>query len=111
MTPDALAIFGQRIRALRKAQGLTQAQLAESLGYEPMTISRFERGEYGPGFDAMHDLAQALGVPLVSLLQSESKEPLSAAELRHQLCDIIYGTTDPKLLMDMIRVVRKVRGD
>ncbi len=58
----------------------------------------------------MHDLAQALGVPLVSLLQSESKEPLSAAELRHQLCDIVYDTTDPKVLMEMIKSVRKIGG-
>ena len=102
--------LGQRIRALRKALGLTQAQLAESLDYEPMTISRFERGEYSPGFDALHQLAKALGVSLASLLQFEAKEPLGAAELRHQLCDIIYETEDPKVLMGMLKAIRKAKG-
>ncbi|MEB0207130.1 helix-turn-helix transcriptional regulator [Pseudomonas sp. CCC3.1] len=103
-------VLGQRIRALRKALGLTQAQLAESLDYEPMTISRFERGEYSPGFDALHQLAKALGVSLASLLQFEAKEPLGAGELRHQLCDIIYETEDPKVLMGMLKAIRKARG-
>ena len=106
MTRDASMVLGQRIRALRKALGLTQAQLAESLGYEPMTISRFERGEYSPGFDALHQLAKALGVSLASLLQFEAKEPLDASEIRHQISDIIYETEDAKILMNMLKAIR-----
>ncbi|MER2283297.1 MULTISPECIES: helix-turn-helix domain-containing protein [Pseudomonas] len=104
-------VLGQRIRTLRKGLGLTQAQLAESLDYEPMTISRFERGEYSPGFDALHQLAKALNVSLVSLLEAEATEALDADELRHQLCDIIYEIEDPKILMGMLKAVRKVRKD
>lgn len=104
-------VLGQRIRTLRKVLGLTQAQLAESLGYEPMTISRFERGEYSPGFDALHQLAKALGVSLASLLQFETKEPLGTTELRHQICDIAYETNDPATLMGMLKAIRKAKGD
>ncbi|MNU05714.1 hypothetical protein D3C72_2506120 [compost metagenome] len=58
----------------------------------------------------MHQLAKALGVSLASLLQFEAKEPLGAGELRHQLCDIIYETEDPKVLMGMLKAIRKAKG-
>ena len=36
------------IKALRKALGLTQAQLAKRLGIASYTVSRWERGEHRP---------------------------------------------------------------
>ncbi|MBR6585629.1 MAG: helix-turn-helix transcriptional regulator, partial [Firmicutes bacterium] len=41
-------LFGEKISALRKAKGLTQAQLAESLNVSNKTISRWETGEGYP---------------------------------------------------------------
>lgn len=37
--------FGERIRALRRAKGLRQDELADRIGVTRMTISRLERGE------------------------------------------------------------------
>lgn len=37
--------LGDRIRALRHAQGLRQDELADRIGVTRMTISRLERGE------------------------------------------------------------------
>lgn len=37
--------FGERIRALRRARGLRQDELADRIGVTRMTISRLERGE------------------------------------------------------------------
>jgi transcriptional regulator with XRE-family HTH domain len=39
------AEFGGRIRALRRAKGLRQEELADRIGVTRMTISRLERGE------------------------------------------------------------------
>ena len=39
------AEFGERIRALRRAKGLRQDELADRIGVTRMTISRLERGE------------------------------------------------------------------
>jgi transcriptional regulator with XRE-family HTH domain len=43
MTPE---IFdGEVLRRYRERLGMTQAELAEAVGADPQTISRYERGE------------------------------------------------------------------
>jgi hypothetical protein len=41
------------VAALRGALGLTQAQLGERLGVDPMTVSRWERGELRPSAEPL----------------------------------------------------------
>ena len=40
--------FGPELRALRKAAGLTQADVAQLVGRHPNTVARWERGERTP---------------------------------------------------------------
>ena len=40
--------FCPRPRELREALGLTQKELGEAVGVDSMTVSRWERGEFGP---------------------------------------------------------------
>lgn len=67
MTPISL-----RLAALRKAKGLTQAQLAEKSGVPQGTISRMETGQTG-GVDLanLEKLANALGVAAGFLIVHE----------------------------------------
>lgn len=44
------------ILTLREALGLTQAQLGERIGVDPMTVSRWERGSVRPGPAALRAL-------------------------------------------------------
>lgn len=44
------------ITALRAALGLTQAKMAERIGVDRITISRWERGELKPGEDSIKAL-------------------------------------------------------
>ncbi|AHV93320.1 helix-turn-helix domain-containing protein [Bordetella holmesii] len=64
--------FGKRLgRALadhRRIRGLTQEQVAERLGVEQETISRFERGATLPPLNRLLDLTDVLGVPLDAVL-------------------------------------------
>lgn len=70
-------MVGQRIAALRKAQGLTQLRLSHRTGIALNTISRLERDEYdNPGIKTLEALAAALGVPVADLLA----EPVNGAE-------------------------------
>jgi DNA-binding XRE family transcriptional regulator len=55
-----------RVRELRLARGLSQAQLAEVSGLSVRTIQRIERGA-NPGLESMRLLAAALGVELEEL--------------------------------------------
>ena len=64
-------IFGERVSALRKEQGITQSQLAEKLNVSNKTISRWETGEGYPEITLLKPLATALGVTVDALLGEE----------------------------------------
>ncbi|WP_426778805.1 helix-turn-helix domain-containing protein [Pseudomonas aeruginosa] len=109
MASSAAKKLGKRIKALRQAKGLTQVQLAEAAGYDPVTISRFERGEYAPGLDALETLGQVLEQPIGAFFQSEIEQD-SMSVMRHQICDAAYRTQHPGLLADMLKAINKVRA-
>lgn len=58
-TLDCMATPGERIRALRKARGLTQPQLAAEVGIDQSTVSDIERGA-GFSAETLMRLADAL---------------------------------------------------
>jgi len=62
-------LFGARIRELRKSQGITQEQLADSLGIEQKHVSLIERGKSYPSLDRLKKIAEALHVELPSLFE------------------------------------------
>lgn len=62
----------ERLRALRKAADLSQAQLAERSGLSQSFISRLERGETGVSVSALYALAYGLGKPVTELLEPGS---------------------------------------
>ena len=69
--PDNL---GERIRRLRKKAGLTQEQLAEAVGVNPITISWWENDKYLPQTQNVKALAKALGVSEADLLNDSQHE-------------------------------------
>lgn len=60
--------FGERLKSLRKAAGITQQELANNLGVHLQTVSKWERGISEPDFSLLGDLASALGVTLEKLM-------------------------------------------
>lgn len=52
--------FGRRLRALRLAKGLRQAELARLVGRHQTAIGPYERDEYAPPPDIVERLARAL---------------------------------------------------
>jgi transcriptional regulator with XRE-family HTH domain len=59
--------FGSHLRKLRKAKGLTQAELAEKIGITQSVVAAYERGAKKPEMDRIPALAKALGVTLEGL--------------------------------------------
>lgn len=62
------SVFGRRLRAARKALGMSQADLGAILGLEDANsaaprISRYELGQRDPDPVTTEALAKALGVP------------------------------------------------
>ena len=63
--------IGAFIAALRKAQAVTQEQLAEKLGVSNRSVSRWENGNTLPDFSLMQTLAVVLNVSLAELLAGQ----------------------------------------
>lgn len=57
-----------RLKAARKAAGLTQQQLGMRLGMEQSTASarmnQYEKGKHAPDYQTMQRIAQELGFPV-----------------------------------------------
>lgn len=64
-----LKIFGEQVRKLRKARGLSQEELAELAELHRNYIGGIERGERNVVLLNIVRLAKALGVPLSELLE------------------------------------------
>ena len=66
---------GQKLRELRTAAGLTQADLARRLGLSKGRVSQMETSGEGLGrLDRLDELAEALGVPVSVLMEQPSEE-------------------------------------
>ncbi len=64
--------FGQRVKELRQATGLSQEAFADRCGFVRSYMSRIERGKANPSLDAVQDLADALGVEVACLFQADA---------------------------------------
>lgn len=65
---------GEKIASLRKAKGMTQAELGTELNVTFQAVSKWERGESYPDFDTMSRLAKLFGVPLSYFENDEDGE-------------------------------------
>lgn len=63
---------GENIRKLRKAQGLTQAELGEKVGASQKVIADYEAGGSRPPVERIPALARVLGVSADELLGGRS---------------------------------------
>ena len=57
-------IFAANLKAARKESGLTQRQLADALGVDAISVSRWERGAARPGDATVMRLCDHFGVDL-----------------------------------------------
>ena len=59
--------FGRRLKSLRTGRGLTQEQLADATELSIESISKMERGIFGPRFDILQKIASAINVDVMDL--------------------------------------------
>src|SRR5580704_9844537 len=71
---DHAKLFGRRLKILRKAKKLNQAELAEKIGIETKYLSNLETGRRSPSFEKTVALAKALDVPMSSLFSFDQDE-------------------------------------
>ena len=73
--------IGARIRGLRKAQKLTQAELGERLGVKKSTVSDWEAGRRGFNTRLLRSIAQALSCSIEYLIDGAEDARPEAARL------------------------------
>ena len=68
-------MLSENIKAIRKAKGLSQEELAAKLNVVRQTISKWEQGLSVPDSDLLIAIAQALETPVSTLLGETVTEP------------------------------------
>jgi transcriptional regulator with XRE-family HTH domain len=67
--------FGETLKSLREAAGLTQAQLADGANVPLDTLRRWEQGKHLPQIDAAYRLAKAMGIGINDLVLPKDMIP------------------------------------
>ena len=70
---DLSKLIGERIRKNRKAQHLSQKELAERSGFHPAYIGQLERGEKNATLDSVQGICAGLGIPMEQLFVGAGK--------------------------------------
>ena len=68
---QVVVYIGDRLKALRTEQALTQEELADKAGVAPNTVARLERNETEPHMSTARKLALALDVHPRQLTKAE----------------------------------------
>ena len=98
---------GSRVKALRKAKGLTQQQLADMINVTKVSICCYEKGTRFPNIDTFCDLVDALETAPDYLLgmdvevASESEESYVTSVQKEELELIKECRNYPKIVKEM----------
>ena len=104
-------MIGERIKAARKAKGLSQEQLGEKLDISFQAVSSWETGKFIPDSDHLPALAKALDISLDSLFAEEDRvwelKPINY-DFGHMFTFVkgraqMLGLTQTLKVMDLLR--------
>lgn len=87
--------IGQRIRKFRKAQGLSQEELAEKIGISVTHMSHIETGNTKLSLSVFVDIANVLNVQTDDLLNDRNFGCISKA--KGELSEILEGCSSEQL--------------
>jgi transcriptional regulator with XRE-family HTH domain/predicted transcriptional regulator len=104
-----LATFGQRLRHLRRARGITLAELGARVGRAPSALSLLENGRREPKLSLIEALAKALAVPAEELLRHQP--PSRRAQLEIAVADAQRDPVYADLGLPYLKVGARVPND
>ncbi|MBR9824380.1 MAG: helix-turn-helix transcriptional regulator [Alphaproteobacteria bacterium] len=99
MTNDIDLHVGKRLRRRRRLLGLTQQQLAESVGIRFQQIQKYECGANRVSASRLFELAEALDVPVQYFYEGLSQRDEAANEGSQLAADVL----SQKETVDLIR--------
>jgi transcriptional regulator with XRE-family HTH domain len=75
-------MIGNNIKVLRELKGISQEELAKSVGVHKSAVSKWEKGIYSPKLEIIPKIADFFGVSIDELF---SHEPTSTVDLQEVL--------------------------
>lgn len=87
-------MFGEKIKMLRKSQGLTQTEFAKRLYVTSAAVSQWEKNQTRPDMDRLIHISKEFKVPLSYF--ADDQPNTSEAELIKQHLLIELGADKPK---------------
>lgn len=110
---------GEKIKKARKAAGLTQKQLADSLGVSESFVSQYESGKREPKYQTLVKLAAALGLPNPAHLmfdplppENEKSPAPDEGEAKQSELNRLFEAADPwvqEQIMSMLRAAESAK--
>lgn len=97
--------FGEKVRMYRKQLKLKQSDLGKVLGVGKTTISEWESGNRSPDIDRLDEIALALKVLAVDLLDVDSPTNTKNSESWHRPLVTAYKTADVPVRRSACRVL------
>ncbi|WP_339221086.1 helix-turn-helix transcriptional regulator [Paenibacillus sp. FSL H8-0332] len=108
---DLRNAVGDRIRAIRKAKGLTQQQLAELSNLDDAYIGAVERGERNFSIDTLEKIVAALNIQPLELFQNMDDLNEVEAAQRGAIDEyaVVVSELSVKQISTLNKIVREVR--
>jgi transcriptional regulator with XRE-family HTH domain len=100
---------GERIRAIRKAKGLTQQQLAELSGLDDAYIGSVERGERNFSIDTLEKILTGLNVPSYSLFYNSDNETDSEQLKKLDNYRSVISELNPRQNLSLTNIINEFR--
>lgn len=91
--------FGENLTMIRTSHGLSQVDLAKSMGVSQSAISAWERGTREPNFEACEHLADIFNIPLSSLMIPS--EPQAGDDYVRYVANYLHNDPKKRILFDM----------
>jgi transcriptional regulator with XRE-family HTH domain len=109
-------LVGQRIRALRSAQGMSQADLGQRVGVRFQQIQKYESGANRVSASRLLALAHTLGVPVSHFFEgaelsadAEAARATSGGPCGPALADLLVDQQFMNLAQDFPKLTRRQR--
>ena len=100
---DSVAFrIGSRIRAIRRAQGLSQGVLGQKIGLTADRVQKYENGVRKPKSELLVDFAAALGANNMALVDPIVSDPIGAMFALFEMelfYDLKIGKQDDKIVL------------
>ena len=99
--------IGKRILNVRKAAGLTQAELSERIGISEKYLSRIECGKQVPSVVIIAKICENLGVSADELLKLNKVEK-ETGNIENEIAD--FSTYEQNRIAEIIKIIKEIKN-